>query len=138
VVHEGKNWYLCRERRTKKASVKEPTGNSGPEKKRKNLILREVASGFSGLEVACWPLETKFAELHPAEAVGFFRAKNYSTPSFGGEIKPSVLCRSFTACKRSLNVTRKTAFRQNYRTFCAHSSTFRRWVLSRGDTRGGA
>jgi len=25
-----------------------------------------------------------------------------------------------------------------YRTFLAHSSTFRRWVLSRGDTRGDA
>jgi len=30
----------------------------------------------------------------------------------------------------------KWAFRQNYRTFLAHSSTFRRWVLWRGDTRG--
>ena len=25
-----------------------------------------------------------------------------------------------------------------YRTFLAHSSTFRRWMLSRGDTRGDA
>jgi len=25
---------------------------------------------------------------------------------------------------------------QNYRTFLANSSTFRHWVLSRGDTRG--
>ena len=31
--------------------------------------------------------------------------KILSTPSFGGEVKPSVPCRSFTACKRSLNVT---------------------------------
>jgi len=44
--------------------------------------------------------------------------------------------RSFTACKRTLNVTWKSAFRQNSLTFLAHSSTFRRWVLSRGDTRG--
>jgi hypothetical protein len=70
-------------------------------------------SGFGGLEVACWP-------------------------SFGGEVKPSVSCRSFTACKRSLNVKWKSAFRPNYRTFLAHSSTFRRWVLSRGETRGDA
>jgi len=63
-----------------------------------------------------------------------FRAKNsLSTPSFGGEVKPSVPCRSFTACKRYINVTCKSAFRQNYRTFLAHSSTFCRWVLSRGD-----
>jgi hypothetical protein len=28
--------------------------------------------GFSGLEVACWPLVPKFAVSHPAEIVGFF------------------------------------------------------------------
>ena len=40
-------------------------------------------SGFGGLEVACWPLVPKFAGSNPAEAVGFFRAKNIlSTPSF--------------------------------------------------------
>jgi len=62
--------------------------------------------------------------------------KILSTPSFGEEVKPSVPCRRFTACKRSLNVTWKSAFRQNFRTFLAHSSTFRRWVPSHGDTRG--
>ena len=34
-----------------------------------------------------------------------FRAKKcLSTPSFGGEAKPSVPCRRFAACKRSLNL----------------------------------
>jgi hypothetical protein len=89
-------------------------------------------SGFGGLEVACWPLVPKFAGLHPAEAVGFLGRKK--SPSFGGEVKPSVPCRSFTACKRYT----KSSSRQNYRTFLAHSSTFRRWVLSRGDTHGDA
>ena len=28
-----------------------------------------------GLEVACWPLVTKFAGSNPTEAVGFLRAK---------------------------------------------------------------
>ena len=75
----------------------------------------------------------------PGRSRWIFRAKKIrSTPSFGREVKQSVPCRSFTACKRSLNVTCKSAFRQNYRTFRAHSSTFRRWVLSRGDTRGDA
>ena len=60
--------------------------------------------------------------------------KILSTPSFGGEVKPSVPCRSFMACKRSLNLTWKSALRQNFWTFLAHSSTFPRWVLSRGDT----
>jgi len=32
----------------------------------------------------------------------------------------------------------KLAFRQKYWTFLAHSSIFRRWVLSRGDTCGDA
>jgi hypothetical protein len=56
--------------------------------------------GFCGIEVAFWPLVPKFAGSHPAEAVGFFKG----TLSFGGEVKPSVPCRSLTACKRSLNV----------------------------------
>ena len=43
-----------------------------------------------------------------------FGAKKSSAPSFGGEVKPSVPCRRFTACKRSLNVTWKLGiFRQN-------------------------
>jgi hypothetical protein len=46
---------------------------------------------------------------------------------------PSVPWRSFMACKRSLNVTWKSAFRQHSWTFLARSSTFRRWVLSRVD-----
>ena len=68
-------------------------------------------SGFGGLEVVCWPLVPKFAGSNPAEAVGFLRAKKIlSTPSFGEEVKPSVTCRSFTACKRSLNVTSKSEY----------------------------
>jgi len=38
-----------------------------------------------------------------------------STPSFGGEVKPSVPCRG------------SRHFRQNSRKFLAHSSTFRCW-----------
>jgi hypothetical protein len=85
--------------------------------------------GLGGLEVACWHLVPKFAGSHPAEAVGFL---GLYFPSFGEEVKPSVPCRSFAACKRSLNVTCKSTFWQNYWTFLAHSSTFRRWMLSRG------
>jgi hypothetical protein len=63
------------------------------------------ASGFGGLEDACWPLVPKFAGSNPAETVRFFRAKKIpSTPSFGGEVKPAIPCRRFAACKRSLNV----------------------------------
>ena len=54
----------------------------------------------------------------PGRSHRIFRAKKIlSTPSFGGEVKPSVPCRSFTKCKRSLNVTCNSTFRQNYRKF---------------------
>jgi hypothetical protein len=38
------------------------------------------------------------------------------TPSFGGEVKPSVPCRRLEACKISLNGVEKASFRQNYQT----------------------
>ena len=51
-----------------------------------------------------------------AEDVRIFQGqKILSTPSFGGEVKPSVPCHKFAACKRSTNVTWKSTFRQNYR-----------------------
>jgi hypothetical protein len=40
----------------------------------------------------------------------------FSMPSFGVEVKPSVPCRRFAACKRSLNGVVKDSFRQNHRT----------------------
>jgi hypothetical protein len=33
-------------------------------------------SGFSGLEVACWPLVPKFEGLYPSEDFGFLGRKN--------------------------------------------------------------
>ena len=61
--------------------------------------------GFGGLGVACWPLAPNFAGSNPAEAVGFLeRKKIFSTPSFWGQVKPSVPCRRFTASKRSQNL----------------------------------
>ena len=52
--------------------------------------------------------------------------KILSTPSFGGKVKPSVPCRRFTVCKRSLDVTWKSGiFRQNSSAIsCPCSSTF--------------
>jgi hypothetical protein len=84
--------------------------------------IKRLISSFDDLEVACWPLVPKFAGSNPTEALGFFRAKKIpSTPSFGGEVKAAVPCRRFAACKRSLNVTWKSAFRQNSQLlFLAH------------------
>jgi hypothetical protein len=47
--------------------------------------------------VECLPLDSKFLFSNPAEDDGFL-----SVTSFGGEVKPSVPCRRFTACKRTL------------------------------------
>jgi hypothetical protein len=53
--------------------------------------------------VACLPLDPRFAGSNPAEDDGFLRViKIRSMTSFGGEVKPSVACRRFTACKRTL------------------------------------
>jgi hypothetical protein len=86
------------------------------------MKVMQLGSGFGGLEDACWPLVSKFAGSNPAETVGIFRAKKVpSTPSFGGEVKLAVPYRIFTAFKRSINVTWKSAFRQNSRLlFSAH------------------
>jgi hypothetical protein len=58
---------------------------------------------FGGLEVVCWPLEPKFRGFKPGRSSRIFQGekKILSTPSFGSEVKPSVPCRRFTACKRS-------------------------------------
>jgi hypothetical protein len=41
--------------------------------------------------------------FEPARNLRIFRAeKILSMPSFGGEVKPSVPCRTFAACKRTL------------------------------------
>ena len=74
----------------------------------KYVYSKPYHSGFGGLGVACLSLVPKFA-------VGFFQGeKILSTPSLRGEVKSSVPCRRFTACKRSLNVTWKSdILRQN-------------------------
>jgi len=64
--------------------------------------------------------------------------KILSTPSFGREVKLSVQCRRFAACKRSLNGAEVVISAKLPDDILAHSSTFRCWDLScrggRGDT----
>ena len=97
-----------------------------------------VIAAFGGLGVACWPLVPTFAGWNPTEAVGFLRAKKIlSMPSFGGEVKPSVPCRRFAACKRSLNGVEVVISAKLPDNILAHSSHFRRWDLSRRGGRGG-
>jgi hypothetical protein len=61
------------------------------------------------------PLCTQVRGFKPGWSLQDFQGeKILNTPSFWGEVKPSAPCRRFAACKRSLNVTLKSAFRQNY------------------------
>ena len=47
---------------------------------------------------------TQVRRFKPGRSRRIFKGeKILSTPSFGGEVKPSVPCRRFAACKRSLN-----------------------------------
>jgi len=62
---------------------------------------------------------TQVCGFRPGRSCRIFRAKTIlSTPSFRGEIKLSVPCRRFAACKRSLKFTWKSEFRQNYYRTC--------------------
>jgi hypothetical protein len=81
-----------------------------------SVALNMQLSGFGGLGVACCLSVPKFAGSNLAEAVIIFQGeKILSTPSFVGEVKPSVPCRRFAACKRFLIEMWKSTFRQNYR-----------------------
>ena len=87
--------------------------------------------GIGILGVACWPLVPYFAVSNPAEAVGFLgRKKILSTPSFGEEVKPSVPCRRFAACKRALNLRGNRNLGKITGQILAHNSTFRCQDLS--------
>ena len=49
---------------------------------------------------------TQVRGFKPGRSRWIFREKKIlSTPSFGGELKPSVPCRRFAACKRSINLS---------------------------------
>jgi hypothetical protein len=67
------------------------------------------------------PFLPKIAGSNPAKAVGFFGRNILSTPSFEGEVKPSVPSRRFAACLRPLEITWKSDFQAKFvRPFLAH------------------
>ena len=75
---------------------------------------------------------TQVRGFKPGRKRRIFRAeKILSTPSFGGEVKPSVPCRRFAACKRSQNLRGSRNLGKFTGQFLAHSSTFRCYDLSR-------
>ena len=66
--------------------------------------------------------DTQVRGFKPGRSRRIFQSeKILSTPSFGGEVKPSIPCRRFTACKRFLNATRKSGISGKiHRPFLAH------------------
>jgi hypothetical protein len=93
---------------------------------------------FGGLGVSVLASGTQVRGFKPDRCRIFKGGKVISTPSFGRELKPWVPCRRFVACKRSLNVPWKSAFRQNYRSYSPPiSSNFRLWSAERVGRRGG-
>ena len=70
---------------------------------------------------------TQVRGFKPGRSRRIFRAKKtFSTPSFGGQVKPSVQCRRFAACKISLNLCgSRNLGKITGDNFLAHISTFR-------------
>ena len=81
---------------------------------------------------------TEVRRFKPGLSLQIFKGeKILSTPSFGGEVKPSVPCRRFAACKRSLNGVEIVISAKLPDNILAHSSHYRRWDLSRRGGCGG-
>ena len=62
-------------------------------------------TGFGGLGVSVLAFGTQVRGFKPGRSRRIFKGeKILSTPSFRGEVKPSVPCRRFAACKRFLEL----------------------------------
>jgi hypothetical protein len=78
---------------------------------RKTIVDVEGKIRFGNLSILVWSRKTVVFSRRPVNSVievHIANIKNPPTPSFGGEVKPSVPCRRFSACKRSLNVPWKS------------------------------
>jgi hypothetical protein len=82
-------------------------------------LLSTILSSYE-----CLPLDPRDTLLRvPARprTVDFYGWwKSVARTSFGGEVKPSVPCRRFTACKRTLRSTSEMLCRQNFPTPISH------------------
>jgi hypothetical protein len=70
------------------------------------LVVSILASGtFGGLVVSMLASGTLVSGFKPGRSRRIFQGKKIlSMPSFGRVVKPSVSCRSFAACKITLDV----------------------------------
>jgi len=86
--------------------------------------MLEIIRWFGGSVLA---FSTQVRVLKPGRSRQIFKGeKILNTSSFVGEVKPSVTCRKFSACKRSLNgvgVVISAKWRDN---ILAYIFTFRR------------
>ena len=104
-----------------------------------NLLYNTWATCFDSFQSSSGPTKSKSKRLRwskgsvlafgtqtrgfkPGRSRRIFQGeKILSTPSFGGEAKPSVPCRRFTTCKRFLNATWKSGISGKIRRpFLAH------------------
>ena len=90
-----------------------------------NMMVHKVTTGLKRLRWSrgsVLAFGTQVRGFKPGRSRRIFQGeKILSTPSFGGEVKPSVPCRRFTACKRSLNATWKSGISGKiHRPFLAH------------------
>jgi hypothetical protein len=69
---------------------------------------------------------TQVRGFKPGRSRRIFLAKKFlSTPSFGGEVKPSIPCRALRHVKEPKSDVQVATFGKISRSFLAHSSTFR-------------
>ena len=85
-------------------------------------MIRAVRSWLREQEMSWYREGVHALVLRWHKALG---EKIFSTPSFRGEVKPSVPCRRFVTCKRSLNLRGSRNLSKITGQFLAHSSTFR-------------
>jgi hypothetical protein len=72
---------------------------------------------------------TQVRGFKPGRSRRIFRTKKIlSTPSFGGEVKPSVTCHALRHVKEPKSDVEVATFGKISGLFLAHSSTFRCWV----------
>jgi hypothetical protein len=68
---------------------------------------------------------TQLHGFKPGRSRQIFKGENIlSTPSFGGKVKPSVSCRRFAACKRSIELCGSQLLGQIVATFLAHEEFY--------------
>jgi hypothetical protein len=99
----------------------------GVENVKKLSILMTKALRWSRGSVLAFG--TQFRGFKPGRNRRIFKGeKILSTPSFGGEVKPSVPCHALRHVKEPKSDVEVATFGKISRPFLAHNSTFRCWV----------